>query len=84
MLENRGLLYFDSGDMENADAQAAQAYALGKEEGDFILMARARILRRGVCRRKPLPCGRGMTSTEVFQEPSRVSEWVYRLARPCP
>jgi tetratricopeptide (TPR) repeat protein len=44
VLENRGLLYFDSGDMENADAQAAQAYALGKEEGDSILMARARLL----------------------------------------
>jgi tetratricopeptide (TPR) repeat protein len=44
VLENRGLLYFDSGDMENADAQAAQAYALGKEEGDSILMARARVL----------------------------------------
>jgi tetratricopeptide (TPR) repeat protein len=44
VLENRGLLYFDSGDMENADAQAAQAYALGQEEGDFILMARARVL----------------------------------------
>ncbi len=44
VLENRGLLYFDSGDLENADAQAAQAYALGKEENDSILMARARIL----------------------------------------
>jgi tetratricopeptide (TPR) repeat protein len=44
VLENRGLLYFDSGDLENADAQAAQAYALGKEEGDSILMARARLL----------------------------------------
>jgi tetratricopeptide (TPR) repeat protein len=44
VLENRGLLYFDSGDLENADGQASQAYALGKEEGDFILMARARLL----------------------------------------
>jgi tetratricopeptide (TPR) repeat protein len=44
VLENRGLLYFDSGDLENADAQAAQAYALGKEEGDLILVARARVL----------------------------------------
>jgi tetratricopeptide (TPR) repeat protein len=44
VLENRGLLYFDSGDLENADAQAAQAYALGKEEGDLILVARARLL----------------------------------------
>src|SRR5260370_2367372 len=44
VLENRGLLYFDSGDLENADAQAAQAHALGKEEADSILMARARLL----------------------------------------
>jgi tetratricopeptide (TPR) repeat protein len=44
VLENRGLLYFDSGDLENADAEAAQAYALGKEEGDSILMSRARLL----------------------------------------
>ncbi|HKF21408.1 MAG TPA: hypothetical protein VKE93_07560 [Candidatus Angelobacter sp.] len=44
VLETRGLLYFDSGDLENADEQAAQAYALGKEENDSILMARARLL----------------------------------------
>jgi tetratricopeptide (TPR) repeat protein len=44
VFENRGLLYFDSGDLENADAQAAQAYALGREENDSILMARARVL----------------------------------------
>jgi len=44
VLENRGLLYFDNGDLENAEAEAAQAYALGKEENDSILIARARIL----------------------------------------
>ncbi|HEY6273509.1 MAG TPA: tetratricopeptide repeat protein [Terriglobales bacterium] len=44
VLENRGLLYFDSGDLENADAQAAKAYTLGKEEADLILVARARLL----------------------------------------
>jgi tetratricopeptide (TPR) repeat protein len=44
VLENRGLLYFDNGDLESAEAEAAQAYALGKEENDSILMARARIL----------------------------------------
>jgi tetratricopeptide (TPR) repeat protein len=42
--ENRGLLYFDGGDLENADAQAALAYALGKQENDSILVARARLL----------------------------------------
>jgi len=44
VLENRGLLYFDSGDLENADAQATQAYDLGRQESDSILMARARVL----------------------------------------
>lgn len=44
VLENRGLLYFDSGDLENADAQATQAYEVGREENDSILMARARLL----------------------------------------
>ncbi|HMF92286.1 MAG TPA: tetratricopeptide repeat protein [Candidatus Angelobacter sp.] len=44
VLENRGLLYFDSGDLESADEQAAQAYALGQAENDSILVARARLL----------------------------------------
>src|SRR5579864_6363162 len=44
VLENRGLLYFDSGDLENADHQAQQAYEVGREENDSILMARARLL----------------------------------------
>jgi tetratricopeptide (TPR) repeat protein len=42
--ENRGLLYFDGGDLENADAQALLAYTLGKKENDSILVARARLL----------------------------------------
>jgi tetratricopeptide (TPR) repeat protein len=42
--ENRGLLYLDIGDLDNASEQAAQAYQLGKEENDSILMARARLL----------------------------------------
>ena len=44
MLENRGLLYLDVGDLDNADAQAAQAFELGREVNDSILMARARLL----------------------------------------
>lgn len=44
VLENRGLLYFDGGDLEKADAQAVQAYEVGREENDSILMARARLL----------------------------------------
>jgi len=42
--ENRGLLYFDGGDLDNAGAQAEQAYDAGKAENDSILMARARLL----------------------------------------
>ncbi len=44
VLENRGLLYLDIGDLDNAGAQAAQAYELGKEVNDSILLARARLL----------------------------------------
>jgi tetratricopeptide (TPR) repeat protein len=44
VLENRGLLYLDVGDLDNAGAQAAQAFELGKEVNDSILMARARLL----------------------------------------
>jgi tetratricopeptide (TPR) repeat protein len=44
VLENRGLLFLDVGELDNAGAQAAQAYDLGKEVNDSILMARARLL----------------------------------------
>ena len=44
VMENRGLLYFDVGDLDNAGAQAAQAHQLGREANDFILMSRARLL----------------------------------------
>src|SRR5262249_61425236 len=42
--ENRGLLYLDGGDLDNAAEESAKAYALGKEENDSILIARARLL----------------------------------------
>jgi tetratricopeptide (TPR) repeat protein len=44
IMENRGLLYFDVGDLDNAGDHAAKAYELGKEANDSILMARARLL----------------------------------------
>jgi tetratricopeptide (TPR) repeat protein len=44
VLENRGLLFLDVGDLDNAGTQAAQAYELGKEVNDSILMARSRLL----------------------------------------
>ena len=44
VLENRGLLYLDVGDLDNASAQATQAFELGKQVNDSILMARARLL----------------------------------------
>ena len=44
VLENRGLLYLDVGDLDNAGPQAAQAFELGREVNDSILMARARLL----------------------------------------
>src|SRR5205823_301840 len=41
---NRGHLHLDSGDLHKADDEARQAYALGEEKKDYILMARARLL----------------------------------------
>ncbi len=48
VLENRGLLYLDGGELEDAADQGARAYAIAKEENDPILMARARILQARV------------------------------------
>lgn len=42
--ENRGLLYLDSGDLDLAAAQAEEAYRIGQEENDQILIARTRLL----------------------------------------
>jgi tetratricopeptide (TPR) repeat protein len=41
---NRGHLHLDSGDLHGAEEEARQAYTLGDEKQDFILMARARLL----------------------------------------
>ena len=41
---NRGHLHLDSGDLYRADDEARQAYALGEQKKDNILMARARLL----------------------------------------
>ena len=41
---NRGHLHLDSGDLHGAAEEARQAYSLGEEKQDYILMARARLL----------------------------------------
>jgi tetratricopeptide (TPR) repeat protein len=41
---NRGHLHLDSGDLHGGAEEARQAYALGEEKHDYILMARARLL----------------------------------------
>jgi tetratricopeptide (TPR) repeat protein len=41
---NRGFLHVDSGDLECAAAEAAEAYRHGDEKRDYIIMARARTL----------------------------------------
>jgi len=41
---NRGFLALDSGDLERASAEAAEAFAHGSEKSDGIVMARARTL----------------------------------------
>ncbi len=47
VLFNLGLLYLDRGDIDHAARQAQEAYCLGLEKNDHILMARARILQSG-------------------------------------
>ena len=44
VFENRGLLYLDSGELDTAGEQAEAAYALAKQENDYILIARTRLL----------------------------------------
>jgi tetratricopeptide (TPR) repeat protein len=44
VLFNLGLLYLDRGDIDHAAHQAQEAYRLGLEKNEHILMARARIL----------------------------------------
>ena len=41
---NGGFLYLDSGDLERAALEAAEAFAHGSEKSDYIVMARARTL----------------------------------------
>ncbi len=41
---NRGHLHLDSGDLQGAEEEARQAYSLGEEKRDYILMARAKLL----------------------------------------
>ncbi len=41
---NRGHLHLDNGDLARADEEAREAYKLGEEKKDYILMARARLL----------------------------------------
>jgi tetratricopeptide (TPR) repeat protein len=64
--ENRGLLYFDSGDLENAEGEAVKAYALGKQENDAILMARARILQCEIANAR-LEDDEGMEESEAWE-----------------
>jgi tetratricopeptide (TPR) repeat protein len=40
----RGRLFLDHGDLEHAEFEADQAYQLGADKQDYILMARARLL----------------------------------------
>jgi tetratricopeptide (TPR) repeat protein len=41
---NRGYLHLDSGELEHADSESKIAFHLGEEKGDYIRMARARLL----------------------------------------
>jgi tetratricopeptide (TPR) repeat protein len=45
---NLGYLHLDRGDIDKASLEAAEAYRIGQEQGDTILMARARILETAI------------------------------------
>ncbi len=45
---NLGNLHLDRGDIDKASTEAAEAYRVGQEQGDTILMARARILESAI------------------------------------
>ena len=45
---NLGYLHLDRGDIDKASLEAAEAYRIGEEQGDKILMARARILESAI------------------------------------
>lgn len=45
---NLGFLHLDSGDIESAAPEAAEAYRVGMRQNDHILMARARILQASI------------------------------------
>jgi len=64
---NRGHLYLDAGDLLKADEEAAQAYSLGEQKKDAILMARARLLE----------C---MVENSKLEEGIESSAWVQRRA----
>ncbi|HYA18549.1 MAG TPA: tetratricopeptide repeat protein [Bryobacteraceae bacterium] len=64
---NRGHLHLDSGDLYRADDEARQAYALGEQKKDNILMARARLLE----------C---MVENTKLEEEIEDPAWVARLA----
>jgi len=47
--ENRGLLYLDMGELDQAAGQADHVYKLGREAKDYILIARGRQLQCAIC-----------------------------------
>jgi tetratricopeptide (TPR) repeat protein len=47
--ENRGLLFLDTGELDQAAAQAEMVYQQGKEARDYILIARGRQLQCAIC-----------------------------------
>ena len=73
---DRGLLYLDSGDLDAAAAEGANAYRLGEDKKDFILEARARILQSTVenakleeqVEEKSDPSQRGQAALDLARE----------------
>jgi tetratricopeptide (TPR) repeat protein len=69
---NRGHLHLDSGDLQSAADEARQAYSLGEQKRDYILMARARLLECMVANTK---------LEEEIEDPAWVAQQALEAAR---
>jgi tetratricopeptide (TPR) repeat protein len=79
---SRGQVYLNSGELDRAGAEAEEAYRLGRNKNDFILMARARVLGSMVENAKfeeqieePDPCQHARLASQLAHE---AGEWALR------
>ena len=73
----RGHIHLDNGDFDLAEKEAAEAYELGREKEDFILMARARLL---ACMVENAKLDEDVTEDELAADNSRHAHLAERYA----